>query len=620
MSSFLGNLSTFDPEKSDYAIFSERLKQFFVANGITEDDKMRAILLNTLNEDCYVLLRNLCVPKTPPEVKFQDLDKLLLKHFAPVRSYFSERSKFYSAQREPGEKVCDWAARVKNLVSNCGFEATITLSTLMRDIFAIGINDVRFSDRLFEENAISRDCTFQFMEKIALAKESAVADHEKRVSKESQAPIKTELEEIYYNQNPGTSRQNRGKSKSKYTVKRDHQEKPALPKCSVCGRANHVFSNCAYRSCFCHKCGIKGHLAPMCKKLSGHNFLQENLLQDSSDENDEMCFNIKSNSSSYYNKLRYNSKGNERPIIIKLLTDGLQFDFEIDSGFAHAAISENFYKHYFTKYNLIRNDLSLKDYVGVSFNPLGYLNLNIIYDYNNYILKTYVIKNGGPPLIGRNGLKMLNIGLCKIDSNNNNRLLYVNSETKLQYLLKHFGQIFDGTLGTFNKFKVTLKLKENAIPRFFKPRPVPIALKPKIDEELDRLIKNKVLILTEFSKWATPIVPILKKNGGLRICGDFKVTLNPQLEFQQFPLPRIEYLFSRLEGGLKFSKIDLSEAYQQILLYENSTELVTISTHRGLFSYQRLPFGIHCAPSIFQVIMEQLFNGIPGVIAFLMIF
>ncbi|XP_060519138.1 uncharacterized protein K02A2.6-like [Cylas formicarius] len=143
-----------------------------------------------------------------------------------------------------------------------------------------------------------------------------------------------------------------------------------------------------------------------------------------------------------------------------------------------------------------------------------------------------------------------------------------------------------------------------------------ITLKPKIEQELDRLVKNKVLVPTEFSKWATPIVPILKKNGGIRICGDFKVTLNSQLEFQQFPLPRIEYLFSQLEGGMKFSKIDLSEAYQQILLDDQSKELVTISTHKGLFSYQRLPFGIHCAPSIFQIIMEQLFN-IPGVISFL---
>ena len=72
------------------------------------------------------------------------------------------------------------------------------------------------------------------------------------------------------------------------------------------------------------------------------------------------------------------------------------------------------------------------------------------------------------------------------------------------------------------------------------------------------------------------------KSGGVRICGDFKVTINPVLRTVQYPLPRIEDIFSSLAGGEKFSKIDLSQAYLQMEVEESSRKLLTINTHMGL--------------------------------------
>lgn len=119
--------------------------------------------------------------------------------------------------------------------------------------------------------------------------------------------------------------------------------------------------------------------------------------------------------------------------------------------------------------------------------------------------------------------------------------------------------VFEDRLGTFRMSKIALKIQDNMQPRHLKPRPVPFALKPKIDNEISGLVKTGVLISVEFSDWATPIVPLLKPNGTVRLCGDFKVTINLYLIDQQYPLPRIEYLFSQLEGSKKF-------AYQQVLL------------------------------------------------------
>ena len=153
--------------------------------------------------------------------------------------------------------------------------------------------------------------------------------------------------------------------------------------------------------------------------------------------------------------------------------------------------------------------------------------------------------------------------------------------------------------------------------RFFKPRPISYALWQKVEDELDRLQREGVITPVTFSDWATPIVPIVKPDGSVCICGDYKVTINAVAKLETYPLPKIEDLFTALSGGTVFSKLDLSHAYQQIVVHEDSRQYTTINTHKGLFRYQRLPFGIASAPAIFQRTMETLLSNIPGVVVYL---
>ena len=71
----------------------------------------------------------------------------------------------------------------------------------------------------------------------------------------------------------------------------------------------------------------------------------------------------------------------------------------------------------------------------------------------------------------------------------------------------------------------------------------------------------------------------------MRICSDYKVTVNRVAKVDTYPLPRIEDLFASLAGGKLFSKLDLAHAYQQIPLSEESKKLVVINTHKGLYRY-----------------------------------
>lgn len=108
-----------------------------------------------------------------------------------------------------------------------------------------------------------------------------------------------------------------------------------------------------------------------------------------------------------------------------------------------------------------------------------------------------------------------------------------------------------------------------------------------------------------------------KGDGKIRICGDNKVAINQSLDVDSYPLPKPEDLMVILTGGKKFTKLDLSSAYQQIPLADESRKFVTINTQRGLYRYTQLPFGVASAPAMFQKAMDEVLQGLPNVICYL---
>ena len=162
-----------------------------------------------------------------------------------------------------------------------------------------------------------------------------------------------------------------------------------------------------------------------------------------------------------------------------------------------------------------------------------------------------------------------------------------------------------------------LSLKENVVPKFCRARPVPYAIKEAIAKDLDRMKKLGVIEEVSYSDWATPVVPVPKPDGSVRICGDFKITVNPALQVDQYPIPKPEDLLTALAGGQKFTKLDLSQAYQQMQLSKEDRKYTTIHTHLGLYQYTRLPYGIASAPAIFQQAMDKILQGMPQVICYI---
>ncbi|XP_055590038.1 uncharacterized protein K02A2.6-like [Uranotaenia lowii] len=180
-----------------------------------------------------------------------------------------------------------------------------------------------------------------------------------------------------------------------------------------------------------------------------------------------------------------------------------------------------------------------------------------------------------------------------------------------------FPEVFKSTLGHCTKTKVRLYLKANAQPVFKPKRPVPFTFVEKIDLELERLQKLNIITPVEFSQWAASIVAVKKPGGRIQICADYSTALNAALEPNNYPLPVPDDIFSKLNGCKFFSIIDLNDAYLQVEVDDDSKQLLTINTHRGLFRFNRLAPGVKSAPGACQQLMNTMITGLKGVDSFL---
>ncbi|XP_056323408.1 uncharacterized protein K02A2.6-like [Danio aesculapii] len=293
-----------------------------------------------------------------------------------------------------------------------------------------------------------------------------------------------------------------------------------------------------------------------------------------------------------------------------VLVEGQPVKMEIDTGAAVSLVSDVVYREILSHLALKPPDVTLKTYTGESVSMKGLLQVTVEHNKQIKKLPLYVVSGDYPSLMGRSWLEQLQVNWQVFHMMTSNTL-------DLEDVLQKHSEVFKKELGSMQGIKVKLTVEPECQPKFLRARPLPYALKPKVEASLTELVKDGVLEPVSVSKWATPIVPVLKKDGGIRICGDFKVTVNPVLSAEQYPLPLINDLFAGLTGGQKFSKIDLNQAYLQMHVEEQSRELLTINTHKGLFRYQRLPFGITSAPSLFQRVMDQILAGLPGVVCYL---
>lgn len=306
--------------------------------------------------------------------------------------------------------------------------------------------------------------------------------------------------------------------------------------------------------------------------------------------------------------------------VTNLQVNNKSIEFEVDSGAAVTIANKAYMLKLFPNSTIHSTELKLITYCKNALHTAGYIVVKVKYKNLQRELNIYLTDVDRKPLLGREWLRQLldkrTLKEISLDSHSLN-ILSTNTKGRLDTLVHKYEKIFKPNLDCIKNREARLTLKEGAQPVYLKHRTVPFKLLPLVDKELQDLEAAGILVKVNTSEWATPIVPVLKKEGKIRICGDFSVTINPNLVIDDHPLPTIDELFVSLAGGIKFSKIDLRQAYLQLQVKKEDQALLTLNTHRGLYRPTRLMYGVASAPAIWQREMENILQDIPGVTIFL---
>ena len=291
-----------------------------------------------------------------------------------------------------------------------------------------------------------------------------------------------------------------------------------------------------------------------------------------------------------------------------MLVNGVRIEMEVDTGASFSIVNRKTFDFICggTEHvELQHTNLKFRTFTGEVVPDAGMVETLIEYGIQSVKLKFYVVDGKRPCLMGRDWLQHL-----KLDWNSIFRVEGVDNSIQHQFV-SEFPKVFEKSLGTMKDAKAHIHLHPDATPKYCKPRPVPYSLMTRIETELDRLVELGILEPVDVSDWAAPIVPIVKSDNSIRICGDYKVTVNQAAKLDNYPIPKADYLYTKLVGGQKFTKLDLSQAYQQMVLDDESRQCLTINTHKGLFRPTRLAFRVSSAPGIFQREMEKRLAKVP---------
>ena len=166
----------------------------------------------------------------------------------------------------------------------------------------------------------------------------------------------------------------------------------------------------------------------------------------------------------------------------------------------------------------------------------------------------------------------------------------------------------DDELGETSVVEHSIDTKD-APPVSTNPRRIPYSLRTELEKELENLQRTGCIEKSN-SPYASALVLVRKKSGGLRVCVDYRA-LNKDTEPDKYPIPRIDELIDRV-GRCKakvFSALDLMKGYHQVKMKDEDKHKTAFVCHHGLYQYRRMPFGLTNAPATFQRLIDTIFTS-----------
>lgn len=563
----------------------KRSLQYYIdGKGIKEDGRKRALLLHCAGPQVQEVFSTL--PDTGED--FASAIRALDSYFQPLVNKFYERYRFRQLQQSSGEAIDQFISRLRHQAIKCAFSDE---DQNIIDQMIEKCQNSRVRCKLLEEG---NELTLSKALTIARTVEAVALQEQDMGGHTAQAVLKstpgTEVGTAFRIDRKQTKKQTQGMS--------GQSAEWQAKKCSRCGWTGHMPSDpaCPARNVTCNKCNLKGHYARQCRtKSKGQSNTKINFTEGSQadDSENEYMFAV-----------------DQKNATTKLLVGGVRVEVVVDSGAGSNVISEEKWQQMkkrgvsasacFTQKKLYAYGASKPLEITHSFKAM------VNSGEHQALAEFVVVKGRGPILLGRETSIQLNLlqlaHVCEV------------KQSKLTELQTRFKECFTG-LGKLKGFKLQLHVDPSVRPVAQGPRRIPFGLRDKVDKELQNLLDTDVIEqATGPTPWASPVVVVVPKpSGEVRLCVDMR-RVNAAIVRERHPIPTVDEVIQELSHSTHFSKIDLKKGYHQIELAEESRGITTFVTHKGLFRYKRLVFGISSAPEAYQHIMQQVLSGCDGVV------
>ncbi|XP_058838582.1 uncharacterized protein K02A2.6-like isoform X2 [Topomyia yanbarensis] len=524
----------------------------------------------------------------------------LTNHFSPKHHDSFERFMFWTMKPDEDEPIEKFALKVQQKADKCFFGKTEVDSRHIAVIDKI----IQYSPDELRQKLLEReDLTLDDTIKIVNAYQSVRYQSSRMVLK----PSVDTVSRIY----SSTQRSNVRCMRCGYKLHNNQNQCPAINKT-------------------CLKCQKTGHFQSVCKSKSKSVINQVPFDRNSERKRKQPFVNFQGVSHSskrprnVFNVEERDQESTERenlPVynvgmgddeLITCRVGGVDIVMLIDSGSKHNLIDDKTWE--LMKLRDVETTNERKD-TAKQFLAYGKIPLKLItafdavleIDDGGNLLKTqtsfYVIEKGQQPLLGK--LTAQQLGLLRIG---------------LPSAYDDTINLVDATRKSFPKMRgIKLSLPiDRSVPPVIQPlRRCPIPLLQKVKSKLDELIEMDIIEkVVSPTSWVSPLVPILKENGELRLCIDMR-RANQAIQRLNHPLPIIDDFLPKFQNAKFFTSLDIKQAFHQVELVEDCRDVTTFITNWGLFRYKRLLFGVNCAPELFQNLMESILAGCKNTVIFI---
>lgn len=573
----------FSFKAEEWPLWISEFKRFRNASKLKDEtgEVQRDTLLYVMGPEAEKVFRSLQFGKTQNDdgtevdevdTDFNTLVRKLDDYFVIKKNVIYERSQLQQRAQIQGETVEEFYRALKELAQHCNYKDE---DDQIRDRLVVGLLDSHLKEKL----QLQHDLTLE--KALRMARQYEQIKNQSKQETATGTTDEAQFRHSSYTQSTRGRGHNRGQGQQS-RLRRGSSSRPAgrggrgsedKDSCGNCGYKHG--SRCPAQGQICRNCNKKNHFKRMCRSV-------QEVVTDSEEEYGE-----------HQEEFLLDSVVTEKsePWLVTLNIKNTDVSFKIDTGADISIMSDHSFRKLKRKPKLNKSDAVLTS-PGGRLTVQGEFYAQTNYKGNHYKFKVVVVASRvGNNLLSRSVAAKMGL-VTRVEEVHRN--------------------VF-GSTGLLHTDPVPIRLWEDAEPYCVTTaRRVPFPIQKDVKAELERMQSAGIIKeVVEPSDWCAPMVPVVKRNGNIRICVDYK-RLNKAVKRPHCLIPNLEDIAPKMAGSTVFSTLDAASGFFQVPLAEDSQKLTTFMTPFGRFCFQRVPMGISLGPEVFQHKMKETLKGLDG--------